>query len=157
MFGFCVVAANPGVISCYDPREKMLVLPDFIHQFLGHKHPNASLRWQAIEAQTSWSSLECCKFPLKICWHDPYERPNLPAISEIVLRRASLTTVRNFLQDLFSVWPVEERSECGNASYRMSVKRKDSKVCFIPMALWPKAVLSISFVPMQFSRVWSKT
>jgi hypothetical protein len=35
--GFWVITINPVSITCYDPREEVLVISDFI-KFLAHKH-----------------------------------------------------------------------------------------------------------------------
>jgi hypothetical protein len=38
LFDFWVVSVNIGFISCYDPQEEVLVISDFIQQFLAGKH-----------------------------------------------------------------------------------------------------------------------
>jgi len=44
VFDLYVVTLNPGVVSCYNPLEKLLVFPGFIRQFLTLKHATISLR-----------------------------------------------------------------------------------------------------------------
>jgi len=44
MFDLYVVILNPGIVSCYNPLEKVLVFPGFILQFLTLKHTTVSPR-----------------------------------------------------------------------------------------------------------------
>jgi hypothetical protein len=36
LFGFLVVTINAGFICCYDPSEEVVVVSDFIQQFLSN-------------------------------------------------------------------------------------------------------------------------
>jgi hypothetical protein len=46
---------------------------------------------------TNFAEIHCVfKSSIRICWYVPYERPNLPAISEMVLHWSSLTILQTF-------------------------------------------------------------
>jgi hypothetical protein len=42
LFGFCVIILNPGFVFCCDPREEVLVISDFIQQFLANINTRVS-------------------------------------------------------------------------------------------------------------------
>jgi hypothetical protein len=64
LFGFWVVTVKPGFVFCYDPQQEVLVISDFIQQFLADKYiPTTAYARQANEAQTSQSSAACSNPP----------------------------------------------------------------------------------------------
>lgn len=137
-FDFNVVTLNPGVVSYYNPIEKLLVFPGFVRQFLIHKHATVSLRLWAIEVLTSWRSIEYSSFPLKFA-----ERIHMRPASDLENSTLSgfVEDCMKFLQDLFSEWPVEESLVCSHLQ-----RKRFSRVYFVPTALSTTAVLSISCV-----------
>lgn len=73
---------------------------------------------------------------LRIPWHVPYERPNLPANSEILPHELSLTILWTFFMFLL-VWPVEgwpESSQTSTEVLHISVEKTTQKPV-LPLAL----------------------
>lgn len=67
LFGFWVKTVNPSFISCYDPWEWVLVVSDFIEQFLrDKKHTPVSARRWATEPQTLRTSIACSSLPFPL-------------------------------------------------------------------------------------------
>jgi hypothetical protein len=102
-FGFWVVTVNPGFISCYDSKGSSGHV--CLHPTGPGKqtHAAASARWWATEAHT----LEIChmfKSSVSIHWHVPCKIPNLPVISEMVLRLSSLTIFQAISTSLCDLW-----------------------------------------------------
>jgi hypothetical protein len=85
---------------------------------------------------------------LRMRWHILHGRPNLTVISVMVFRQSSPATLRTF-STFSSVLPVEgrpERSKFFDLSFPTFESTEPLKSLCSPMALSPKAILSISCV-----------
>ena len=143
IFDLYFVTLNPGVVSCYNPLEKVLVFPGFIRQFLTLKHAAVSLRRWATETQTSWPSTESSSFPLKFA---EGSTSNLPAISKTVLCGLRWRLCEISARYFFCV-------ACGRKTWMLTSwtevpaypkGENYSQVRFVPMAFSPESGLSIS-------------
>ena len=116
------------------PRCRLLLQPSRQSVGLSWLHPSVPDTQTRHRFSSSVSNLstnfvaihQMFKFSLKICWKDLYERPNLPAISKIVLCRASLKTVRDFCKICFlrELWKKDLNAHTFNGSVRISERRK---------------------------------
>jgi hypothetical protein len=155
LFGFWIVTVNPGFYL----REEVLVISDLIQQFMANtRHCFCS---SVSNRGTNFTDIhDMYKSSIRICWHVPYERRNLTALPEIVPRSSSLMIWHTFSM-FSSVWPVVGRPECEQSSTTVFLglnRENHSKVCGLPTALWPNAVMSIWCISnVVLSGLWSKT
>jgi len=83
---FWVVIVKPGPVSCYDTRKEILFVSDLTLEFLVFKHmPLPLFVCEQLRHQPRGYS------PHLTRRHVPHRRSNLPAASEMVLCRSSLT------------------------------------------------------------------
>jgi hypothetical protein len=96
LFGFKVLTVNPSFISCYDPRDEVLVVSGFIQQFQADKHTMLLLLIGAQLRHKLHGGPPHVTSSVRIWWHIPYKKLNLPGIYEMVLCRSLLTILQTF-------------------------------------------------------------
>jgi hypothetical protein len=100
----------------------------------------------------------CCMFTssIRICWHVPCERSNLPAISELVHCQTALMILWTFSMFL-SLWPVEGQPERSQSSTEVSshLNWENNKHLFSAFHCHQKLFWAFHAFLTQFSHIWS--
>jgi hypothetical protein len=140
-FSSWVITADPSFICFYNSPEEVLVAS--VLQSAWHINTRRRRCCSSVKTRRTKSAeiRLVFKSSLRIPWHVPYQTYNLPAVSEMELRRFSLAILQTF--SAFS----SLRPACSQPSTEVCPRlnlAKHSKVCVLPKALSPKAVLSHS-------------